>query len=115
MQPLRILLRAEPIDHQHAPEIQPYGHVIRMPIALSEHSREEAVENLRERFAEPIGAGLREQRVHLGQALALADPGAMIAASIRLAIIFRIVKTSELILQDGSQTNTSKGWKGCYS
>ena len=31
------LKRATPLAHQHAHEIQPYGHLVRMPIALSEN------------------------------------------------------------------------------
>jgi hypothetical protein len=41
-----ILTAAEPLVHQYAPEIQPYGHVIRMPIALPEDACKESVENL---------------------------------------------------------------------
>ena len=42
-----ILKRAEPLVHQHAQEIQPYGHLIKMPIALSEVTCKESVEHLR--------------------------------------------------------------------
>ena len=31
-----ILNRAKPLAHQQAPEIQPYGHLVKLPIALSE-------------------------------------------------------------------------------
>src|SRR5262245_39809671 len=48
------LKRAEPLDHQHAPEIQPYGHVIRMPIALSEKTCKESVENLNQLLADTM-------------------------------------------------------------
>jgi hypothetical protein len=41
-----ILTAAEPLVHQHAPEIQAYGHIIRMPIALSENARKESIENI---------------------------------------------------------------------
>jgi starvation-inducible DNA-binding protein len=41
-----ILKAAQPLVHQHAPEIQPFGHIISMPLALSEHARKESVENL---------------------------------------------------------------------
>ena len=35
-----ILKRPESLVHQHVPDIQPYGHLIRMPIALAErHQR----------------------------------------------------------------------------
>jgi len=49
-----ILKRAEPLVHQHAPEIQPYGHLIRMPIALSESACRESVENLNQLLADTI-------------------------------------------------------------
>jgi starvation-inducible DNA-binding protein len=49
-----ILTRAEPLVHQHAPEIQPYGHVIRMPIALSETACREGVEHLNQLLADTI-------------------------------------------------------------
>ena len=38
-----ILKRAEPLVHQQAPEIQPYGHLIRMLIALSNRVEREAL------------------------------------------------------------------------
>jgi hypothetical protein len=41
-----ILKRAEPLVHQHVPEIQPYGHLVRMPIALSEVTCKESVDDL---------------------------------------------------------------------
>lgn len=47
-----ILKRAEPLVHQHAQEIQPYGHLIRMPIALSELTCTESVENLNQLLAD---------------------------------------------------------------
>ena len=31
-----ILKRAQPLTHQQAHEIQPFGHLVRMPIALSD-------------------------------------------------------------------------------
>jgi starvation-inducible DNA-binding protein len=49
-----VLKRAEPLVHQHAPEIQPYGHLIRMPIALSENACKESVENLNQLLADTI-------------------------------------------------------------
>ena len=49
-----ILTASEPLVHQHAPEIQPYGHIIRMPIALSENARKESVENLNQLLADTI-------------------------------------------------------------
>src|SRR4249919_1923973 len=49
-----ILKRAAPLTHQQAPEIQPYGHLIRMPIALSENACKESVENLNQLLADTI-------------------------------------------------------------
>ena len=49
-----ILTAAEPLVHQHAPEIEPYGHVIRMPIALPEDACKESVENLNQLLADTI-------------------------------------------------------------
>ena len=49
-----VLKAAEPLVHQHAPEIQAYGHTIRMPIALSEHVCKESVENLNQLLADTI-------------------------------------------------------------
>jgi starvation-inducible DNA-binding protein len=49
-----ILKRAEPLVRQHVPEIQPYGHLIRMPIALSEVTCKESVENLNQLLADTI-------------------------------------------------------------
>jgi starvation-inducible DNA-binding protein len=41
-----IVQRAAPITHQTAHEIQPFGHLVRMPIALSATACLESVENL---------------------------------------------------------------------
>ena len=49
-----LLKRAEPLVHQHAPEIQPFGHITRMPLALSENARKESVENLNQLLADTI-------------------------------------------------------------
>jgi starvation-inducible DNA-binding protein len=49
-----IMARATPLAHQHAHEIQPYGHLIRMPIALSETACRESVENLNQILADTI-------------------------------------------------------------
>ena len=49
-----ILKAAEPLVHQHAPEIQPYGHIVRMPIALSENVCKESVENLNQLLADTM-------------------------------------------------------------
>ena len=37
-----ILNHARPLLHQQAPEIQPYGHLVKLPIALSESACREA-------------------------------------------------------------------------
>src|SRR5580700_2189757 len=49
-----IMARATPITNQHAHEIQPYGHLVRMPIALSEVACKEAVESLNQLLADTI-------------------------------------------------------------
>ena len=46
--------RAKPIVDQHAHEIQPYGHLVRMPIALSEKVCRESVEHLNQLLADTI-------------------------------------------------------------
>jgi starvation-inducible DNA-binding protein len=49
-----ILKRATPLAHQQAHEIQPFGHLIKMPIALSERACKESVENLNQLLADTI-------------------------------------------------------------
>src|SRR5262245_52620327 len=49
-----IMSRVTPLDHQHAHEIQPFGHLVRMPIALSEVACKESVENLNQLLADSI-------------------------------------------------------------
>ena len=49
-----ILKRAAPLTHQQADEIQPFGHLVRMPIALSEETCKESVENLNQLLADTI-------------------------------------------------------------
>jgi starvation-inducible DNA-binding protein len=49
-----ILKRATPVVNQEAHEIQPFGHLIRMPIALSESVCKESVENLNQLLADTI-------------------------------------------------------------
>jgi starvation-inducible DNA-binding protein len=49
-----ILKRAEPVKNQHAHEIQPFGHLVRMPIALSENACKESVDNLNQLLADTI-------------------------------------------------------------
>ena len=49
-----IMARATPLAHQNAPEIQPFGHLVRMPIALSETACQESVANLNQVLADSI-------------------------------------------------------------
>ena len=49
-----ILKRATPLAHQQAHEIQPFGHLVRMPIALSKHACKESVVNLNQLLADTI-------------------------------------------------------------
>jgi starvation-inducible DNA-binding protein len=50
----QIIQRATPIDQQKAHEIQPWGHLIRMPIALSESVCKESVANLNQLLADTM-------------------------------------------------------------
>ena len=49
-----ILKRAAPLTHQQAHEIQPFGHLVRIPIALSEQTCKESVENLNQLLADTM-------------------------------------------------------------
>ena len=49
-----ILNRAKPLVHQQAHEIQPFGHLVKLPIALSEAACQEGVENLNQLLADTI-------------------------------------------------------------
>ncbi len=49
-----ILNRARPLVHQEAHEIQPYGHLVKLPIALAESACKESVENLNQMLADTI-------------------------------------------------------------
>src|SRR5580765_3925190 len=49
-----ILKRATPATLQQAHEIQPFGHLVRMPIALSRNVCKESVENLNQLLADTI-------------------------------------------------------------
>jgi starvation-inducible DNA-binding protein len=49
-----IMARATPVARQEAHEIQPFGHLVRMPIALSEVACRESVENLNQLLADEI-------------------------------------------------------------
>jgi starvation-inducible DNA-binding protein len=49
-----ILQHASPVVHQKAHEIQPFGHLVRMPIALSENICRESVANLNQLLADTM-------------------------------------------------------------
>lgn len=49
-----VLRTAEPLVRQQAPEIQAFGHSVRMPIALSENVRQQSVANLNQVLADTI-------------------------------------------------------------
>lgn len=49
-----ILKQAKPVTGQHAHEIQPYGKLVRLPIALAESACKESVENLNQLLADTI-------------------------------------------------------------
>jgi starvation-inducible DNA-binding protein len=49
-----IIAQATPKAHQKAHETQPYGHLVRMPLALSEKACAESVENLNQVLADTI-------------------------------------------------------------
>jgi starvation-inducible DNA-binding protein len=49
-----MLRRAAPLVHQRAHEIQPFGHIVKLPIALSENTCKESVENLNQLLADTI-------------------------------------------------------------
>ncbi|HWW83923.1 MAG TPA: DNA starvation/stationary phase protection protein, partial [Vicinamibacterales bacterium] len=49
-----ILNRAKPLARQQAPEIQPYAHLVKLPIALAESACREGVENLNQLLADTI-------------------------------------------------------------
>ena len=49
-----ILNQAKPLTHQQAHEIQPFGHLVKLPIALSENACKESAENLNQLLADTI-------------------------------------------------------------
>jgi len=49
-----IINHARPLVHQHAHEIQPFGHLVKLPIALSETACKESVESLNQILADTI-------------------------------------------------------------
>ena len=49
-----ILKHATPVVHQKAHETQPFGHLIRMPIALAESTCKESIDNLNQLLADTM-------------------------------------------------------------
>jgi starvation-inducible DNA-binding protein len=49
-----ILNRAKPVVHQEAHELQPFGHLVRLPIALAKSVCSESVDNLNQLLADTI-------------------------------------------------------------
>ena len=49
-----ILNQAKPLTHQHAHEIQPFGHLVKLPIALAENVCRESVDNLNQLLADTM-------------------------------------------------------------
>jgi starvation-inducible DNA-binding protein len=49
-----ILKRAKPLDHQHGIELQPFGHVVTLPLALPEQASRQSVENLNQLLADTV-------------------------------------------------------------
>src|SRR5262245_1195747 len=49
-----ILNLARPLTNQQAHEIQPFGHLVKLPIALSESACKESVENLNQLLADTM-------------------------------------------------------------
>src|SRR3954467_9240535 len=49
-----LLNQAKPLTGQHAHEIQPFGHLVKMPIALAESVCKESVDNLNQLLADTI-------------------------------------------------------------
>src|SRR3984957_14087278 len=46
--------QSKPVQHQHAPEIQPYGKIAKLPIALDEKVCATSVENLNQLLADTM-------------------------------------------------------------
>jgi starvation-inducible DNA-binding protein len=56
--------RATPITHQKAHEIQAYGHLVEMPIALGEKIRKTSVDNLNQLLADTMTLGDMYKKHH---------------------------------------------------
>jgi starvation-inducible DNA-binding protein len=52
--PDTILNQAKPLIHQHAHEIQPFGHLVKLPNALAENVCRESVDNLNQLLADTM-------------------------------------------------------------
>jgi len=52
--PDTILNQAMPLIHQHAHEIQPFGHLVKLPIALAENVCRESVDHLNQLLADTM-------------------------------------------------------------
>ena len=49
-----VMAHATPLVHQHAHELQPFGHLVKMPIALADSACRESVTNLNQVLADAI-------------------------------------------------------------
>ena len=58
-----ILNQAKPLTHQPAHEIQPFGHLVKLPIALAENVCRESVENLNQLLADTMSSSMRVGRL----------------------------------------------------
>src|SRR5258706_3446440 len=59
-----ILNHAKPLTHQRAHEIQPYGHLVKLPIALAEKVCRESVDNLNQLLADTMTLRDRYKKHH---------------------------------------------------
>src|SRR5262249_43213570 len=62
-----ILKKAAPLTHQEAHEIQSFGHLVRMPIALSEQACKESVDNLNQLLADTMTLRDLYKKHHYGR------------------------------------------------
>jgi hypothetical protein len=54
-----ILNQAKPLTHQHAHEIQPFGHLVKLPIALAANVCRESVATLNQLLADTMTASTK--------------------------------------------------------
>ena len=59
-----IIVRVTPAAHQQAHEIQPFGHLVSMPIALAHTTCAESVDNLNQLLADSIALRDMYQKHH---------------------------------------------------